>query len=120
MEEQVPFQQSFVLVMRHGPYLILTAAFLFITVAIQVTAGEITRVLLWKRRRRVPCTPTGSTRRSMDILSLSRFELLPTAPTPAPDLFPSLVSVVVPGDLPANQLPATTKKRRVDGTPVNV
>uniref|UniRef100_A0A3P8R7F6 Major facilitator superfamily domain containing 2B n=1 Tax=Astatotilapia calliptera TaxID=8154 RepID=A0A3P8R7F6_ASTCA len=35
-EKQVSFQQAFVLVMRHGPYLSLTAAFLFITVAIQV------------------------------------------------------------------------------------
>lgn len=35
-EKQVSFQQAFVLVMRHGPYLTLTAAFLFITVAIQV------------------------------------------------------------------------------------
>lgn len=35
-EKQVPFLQAFILVMRHGPYLTLTAAFLFITVAIQV------------------------------------------------------------------------------------
>uniref|UniRef100_A0A3B4H9M6 Major facilitator superfamily domain containing 2B n=1 Tax=Pundamilia nyererei TaxID=303518 RepID=A0A3B4H9M6_9CICH len=35
-EKQVSFQQAFVLVMRHGPYLSLTAAFLFITVAIQL------------------------------------------------------------------------------------
>uniref|UniRef100_A0A669F929 MFSD2 lysolipid transporter B, sphingolipid n=1 Tax=Oreochromis niloticus TaxID=8128 RepID=A0A669F929_ORENI len=35
-EKQVSFQQAFVLVMRHGPYLTLTAAFLFITVAIQL------------------------------------------------------------------------------------
>lgn len=36
-EKQIPFYQGFILVMRHGPYLTLTAAFLFITVAIQVT-----------------------------------------------------------------------------------
>ncbi|XP_063352552.1 major facilitator superfamily domain-containing protein 2B [Pelmatolapia mariae] len=35
-EKQVSFQQAFVMVMRHGPYLTLTAAFLFITVAIQL------------------------------------------------------------------------------------
>lgn len=35
-EKQIPFYQGFILVMRHGPYLTLTAAFLFITVAIQV------------------------------------------------------------------------------------
>lgn len=35
-EKQIPFHQGFILVMRHGPYLTLTAAFLFITVAIQV------------------------------------------------------------------------------------
>uniref|UniRef100_A0A3Q0R2X1 MFSD2 lysolipid transporter B, sphingolipid n=1 Tax=Amphilophus citrinellus TaxID=61819 RepID=A0A3Q0R2X1_AMPCI len=35
-EKQVSFQQAFILVMRHGPYLTLTAAFLFITVAIQL------------------------------------------------------------------------------------
>lgn len=37
-EKQIPFYQGFILVMRHGPYLTLTAAFLFITVAIQVNA----------------------------------------------------------------------------------
>lgn len=37
-EKQIPFHQGFILVMRHGPYLTLTAAFLFITVAIQVKA----------------------------------------------------------------------------------
>uniref|UniRef100_A0A671UG10 MFSD2 lysolipid transporter B, sphingolipid n=1 Tax=Sparus aurata TaxID=8175 RepID=A0A671UG10_SPAAU len=35
-EKQIPFYQGFILVMRHGPYLTLTAAFLFITVAIQL------------------------------------------------------------------------------------
>lgn len=35
-EKQIPFYKGFILVMRHGPYLTLTAAFLFITVAIQV------------------------------------------------------------------------------------
>ncbi|KAM9703525.1 major facilitator superfamily domain-containing protein 2B isoform 2-T3 [Menidia menidia] len=35
-EKQVSFRQAFVLVMRHGPYLTLTASFLFITVAIQL------------------------------------------------------------------------------------
>ncbi|KAM9356087.1 major facilitator superfamily domain-containing protein 2B [Pholidichthys leucotaenia] len=35
-EKQIPFHHAFVRVMRHGPYLILTAAFLFITVAIQL------------------------------------------------------------------------------------
>lgn len=38
-EKQIPFYQGFILVMRHGPYLTLTAAFLFITVAIQVNAN---------------------------------------------------------------------------------
>lgn len=37
-EKQIPFYKGFILVMRHGPYLTLTAAFLFITVAIQVNA----------------------------------------------------------------------------------
>uniref|UniRef100_A0A3B4AAR0 Uncharacterized protein n=1 Tax=Periophthalmus magnuspinnatus TaxID=409849 RepID=A0A3B4AAR0_9GOBI len=35
-DKQVSFYKGFILVMRHGPYLTLTAAFLFITVAIQV------------------------------------------------------------------------------------
>ncbi|XP_038141975.1 major facilitator superfamily domain-containing protein 2B [Cyprinodon tularosa] len=35
-EKQIPFMQGFLMVMRHGPYLILTAAFLLITVAIQL------------------------------------------------------------------------------------
>ncbi|XP_028295588.1 major facilitator superfamily domain-containing protein 2B isoform X2 [Gouania willdenowi] len=35
-EKQIQFFQAFILVMRHGPYLTLTAAFLFITVAIQL------------------------------------------------------------------------------------
>uniref|UniRef100_A0A673BG84 Major facilitator superfamily domain containing 2B n=1 Tax=Sphaeramia orbicularis TaxID=375764 RepID=A0A673BG84_9TELE len=35
-EKQIPFYKGFILVMRHGPYLTLTAAFLFITVAIQL------------------------------------------------------------------------------------
>ncbi|XP_047429352.1 major facilitator superfamily domain-containing protein 2B [Mugil cephalus] len=39
-EKQVPFLQAFVLVMRHGPYLTLTAAFLFITVAIQLVQSN--------------------------------------------------------------------------------
>ncbi len=38
-EKQIPFHKGFFLVMRHGPYLTLTAAFLFITVAIQVNAN---------------------------------------------------------------------------------
>lgn len=37
-EKQIPFYKGFILVMKHGPYLSLTAAFLFITVAIQVNA----------------------------------------------------------------------------------
>ncbi|KAM6992746.1 LOW QUALITY PROTEIN: major facilitator superfamily domain-containing protein 2B [Tautogolabrus adspersus] len=39
-EKQIPFYQGFILVMRHGPYLILTAAFLFITVAIQLVQSN--------------------------------------------------------------------------------
>lgn len=39
-EKQIPFYKGFILVMRHGPYLTLTAAFLFITVAIQVNANS--------------------------------------------------------------------------------
>lgn len=35
-EKQISFYRGFILVMRHGPYLTLTAAFLFITVAIQL------------------------------------------------------------------------------------
>ncbi|KAI5090625.1 major facilitator superfamily domain-containing protein 2B [Silurus meridionalis] len=35
-EKPIPFHKGFVLVMRHGPYLSLTAAFLFISVAIQL------------------------------------------------------------------------------------
>uniref|UniRef100_A0A3B5LI14 MFSD2 lysolipid transporter B, sphingolipid n=1 Tax=Xiphophorus couchianus TaxID=32473 RepID=A0A3B5LI14_9TELE len=35
-EEQIPFVQGFLKVMGHGPYIILTAAFLLITVAVQV------------------------------------------------------------------------------------
>lgn len=42
-EKQIPFYQGFILVMRHGPYLTLTAAFLFITVAIQVNANLFTK-----------------------------------------------------------------------------
>lgn len=45
-EKQIPFYQGFLLVMRHGPYLTLTAAFLFITVAIQVSSRCIYRALL--------------------------------------------------------------------------
>ncbi|CAJ1077455.1 major facilitator superfamily domain-containing protein 2B [Xyrichtys novacula] len=39
-EKQIPFYQGFILVMRHGPYLTLTAAFLFITVAIQLVQSN--------------------------------------------------------------------------------
>ncbi|KAG7262267.1 hypothetical protein CRUP_031168, partial [Coryphaenoides rupestris] len=39
-EKQIPFHQGFVQVMRHGPYLTLTAAFLFITVAIQLVQSN--------------------------------------------------------------------------------
>ncbi|XP_008277834.1 major facilitator superfamily domain-containing protein 2B [Stegastes partitus] len=39
-EKQIPFHQAFILVMRHGPYLTLTAAFLFITVAIQLVQSN--------------------------------------------------------------------------------
>lgn len=39
-EKQIPFYKGFILVMRHGPYLTLTAAFLFITVAIQVNSRK--------------------------------------------------------------------------------
>ncbi|MEQ2178737.1 hypothetical protein GOODEAATRI_017242 [Goodea atripinnis] len=39
-EKQIPFMQGFLMVMRHGPYLILTAAFLLITVAIQLTQSN--------------------------------------------------------------------------------
>ncbi|XP_026800395.3 major facilitator superfamily domain-containing protein 2B isoform X2 [Pangasianodon hypophthalmus] len=35
-EKPIPFHKGFLLVMRHGPYLSLTAAFLFISVAIQL------------------------------------------------------------------------------------
>ncbi|XP_062857438.1 major facilitator superfamily domain-containing protein 2B [Trichomycterus rosablanca] len=35
-EKPIPFHKGLVLVMRHGPYLTLTAAFLFISVAIQL------------------------------------------------------------------------------------
>lgn len=42
-EKPIPFYQGFILVMRHGPYLTLTAAFLFITVAIQVNAHVFIR-----------------------------------------------------------------------------
>lgn len=38
-EKQISFYRGFILVMRHGPYLTLTAAFLFITVAIQVNVN---------------------------------------------------------------------------------
>uniref|UniRef100_A0A3B4ABC0 Uncharacterized protein n=1 Tax=Periophthalmus magnuspinnatus TaxID=409849 RepID=A0A3B4ABC0_9GOBI len=37
---QVSFYKGFILVMRHGPYLTLTAAFLFITVAIQLVQSN--------------------------------------------------------------------------------
>ncbi|XP_059898378.1 major facilitator superfamily domain-containing protein 2B [Gadus macrocephalus] len=39
-EEQLPFHKGFILVMKHGPYLTLTAAFLFITVAIQLVQSN--------------------------------------------------------------------------------
>uniref|UniRef100_A0A7N6ARG9 Major facilitator superfamily domain containing 2B n=1 Tax=Anabas testudineus TaxID=64144 RepID=A0A7N6ARG9_ANATE len=39
-EKQLPFYRGFILVMRHGPYLTLTAAFLFITVAIQLVQSN--------------------------------------------------------------------------------
>ncbi|TNM95148.1 hypothetical protein fugu_017907 [Takifugu bimaculatus] len=39
-EKQIPFYKGFILVMRHGPYLTLTAAFLFITVAIQLVQSN--------------------------------------------------------------------------------
>ncbi|GLD59637.1 major facilitator superfamily domain-containing protein 2B-like protein [Lates japonicus] len=39
-EKQIPFHKGFILVMRHGPYLTLTAAFLFITVAIQLVQSN--------------------------------------------------------------------------------
>ncbi|KAM6954398.1 major facilitator superfamily domain-containing protein 2B [Aplochiton taeniatus] len=39
-EKQIPFHQGFILVMRHGPYLTLTAAFLFISVAIQLVQSN--------------------------------------------------------------------------------
>ncbi|XP_061785411.1 major facilitator superfamily domain-containing protein 2B [Nerophis lumbriciformis] len=39
-EKQIPFHQGFIMVMRHGPYLILTAAFLFILVAIQLVQNN--------------------------------------------------------------------------------
>lgn len=42
-EKQIPFYEGFILVMRHGPYLTLTAAFLFITVAIQVNVNRVTK-----------------------------------------------------------------------------
>ncbi|XP_068609734.1 major facilitator superfamily domain-containing protein 2B [Brachionichthys hirsutus] len=39
-EKQIPFHKGFLLVMRHPPYLTLTAAFLFITVAIQLVQSN--------------------------------------------------------------------------------
>uniref|UniRef100_A0A8B9KVW7 MFSD2 lysolipid transporter B, sphingolipid n=1 Tax=Astyanax mexicanus TaxID=7994 RepID=A0A8B9KVW7_ASTMX len=39
-EKPIPFHEGFVLVMKHGPYLILTAAFLFISVAIQLVQSN--------------------------------------------------------------------------------
>ncbi|XP_045576934.1 major facilitator superfamily domain-containing protein 2B isoform X2 [Salmo salar] len=39
-EKQIPFHKGFILVMRHGPYLTLTAAFLFISVAIQLVQSN--------------------------------------------------------------------------------
>lgn len=39
-EKKISFYKGFILVMRHGPYLTLTAAFLFITVAIQLVQSN--------------------------------------------------------------------------------
>ncbi|XP_077568095.1 major facilitator superfamily domain-containing protein 2B [Stigmatopora nigra] len=39
-EKQIPFHRGFIMVMRHRPYLILTAAFLFILVAIQLVQNN--------------------------------------------------------------------------------
>uniref|UniRef100_A0A3P9A2L6 Major facilitator superfamily domain containing 2B n=1 Tax=Esox lucius TaxID=8010 RepID=A0A3P9A2L6_ESOLU len=39
-EKQIPFHKGFFLVMRHGPYLTLTTAFLFISVAIQLVQSN--------------------------------------------------------------------------------
>ncbi|XP_072296235.1 major facilitator superfamily domain-containing protein 2B [Eucyclogobius newberryi] len=39
-DKQVSFYRGFVLVMRHGPYLTLTASFLFVTVAIQLVQSN--------------------------------------------------------------------------------
>uniref|UniRef100_A0A8C9WAK7 MFSD2 lysolipid transporter B, sphingolipid n=1 Tax=Scleropages formosus TaxID=113540 RepID=A0A8C9WAK7_SCLFO len=39
-QKSIPFQKGFVLVMRHGPYIILTASFLFISVAIQLVQSN--------------------------------------------------------------------------------
>uniref|UniRef100_A0A8C7R039 MFSD2 lysolipid transporter B, sphingolipid n=1 Tax=Oncorhynchus mykiss TaxID=8022 RepID=A0A8C7R039_ONCMY len=39
-EKQIPFHKGFILVMRHSPYLSLTAAFLFISVAIQLVQSN--------------------------------------------------------------------------------
>nr|XP_057912309.1 major facilitator superfamily domain-containing protein 2B [Doryrhamphus excisus]XP_057912310.1 major facilitator superfamily domain-containing protein 2B [Doryrhamphus excisus] len=39
-EKPILFHQGFIMVMRHGPYLILTAAFLFILVAIQLVQNN--------------------------------------------------------------------------------
>uniref|UniRef100_A0A8C8IX23 Major facilitator superfamily domain containing 2B n=1 Tax=Oncorhynchus tshawytscha TaxID=74940 RepID=A0A8C8IX23_ONCTS len=40
VSKQIPFHKGFILVMRHGPYLTLTAAFLFISVAIQLVQSN--------------------------------------------------------------------------------
>nr|XP_020459444.1 major facilitator superfamily domain-containing protein 2B-like [Monopterus albus]XP_020459445.1 major facilitator superfamily domain-containing protein 2B-like [Monopterus albus] len=40
-EKQIPFYKGFILVMRHRPYLTLTTAFLFITVAVQVLQSNL-------------------------------------------------------------------------------
>uniref|UniRef100_A0A8B9KVI5 MFSD2 lysolipid transporter B, sphingolipid n=1 Tax=Astyanax mexicanus TaxID=7994 RepID=A0A8B9KVI5_ASTMX len=40
VQKPIPFHEGFVLVMKHGPYLILTAAFLFISVAIQLVQSN--------------------------------------------------------------------------------
>uniref|UniRef100_A0A3P9A1X5 Major facilitator superfamily domain containing 2B n=1 Tax=Esox lucius TaxID=8010 RepID=A0A3P9A1X5_ESOLU len=40
VSKQIPFHKGFFLVMRHGPYLTLTTAFLFISVAIQLVQSN--------------------------------------------------------------------------------
>lgn len=45
-DKAIPFHKGFILVMKHGSYLTLTAAFLFISVAIQVTCFPFIYVIL--------------------------------------------------------------------------